>query len=530
MKIVKTFVFLITLSLILTSCTRPTTDSTEKIVPPKNQLMAIEGTWKISEILMTEVSIEDEEKEEWLNQKIQFSSLYMSLGESVLENPEYQMKRVNAEQYLLFNSKLLPKNFSFSTKEVEVITVIDKDKFFCDVLIISEDELILKIQGNSFSLNKISDEVDEYTVRKIDDENNQEQNMLISEDELNETGVLIGLRSEISSSNSEKEYSYRTLWISSTNNKISSILEIDDIVFPRRSGFWRMEIKKETQGSRTEEYIIANNILTEDNKAELQLKNKVMRSEGLIEGFSIEEEPVLSEIDFSRWKDRIGQITRKINYIGNDYVSIETTGKGEYITGSEAWEKSKLELLPIDSLPNGNAVKISDILNEDGVISMKSAWEKAINNMKIDSPDILYREELLENFGLQRKLGHWLIKGRINYIRDKEFNIYDYSISMMPPSKVVTYDTLFVPWTNIKDVEPRALDAYTSPNKDIAIVITRDELLIYSIYGNDLSRYPIERIDIKEGETVIMAEWATGQYVQSWESILQKSGAVVVEY
>ncbi len=95
---------------------------------------------------------------------------------------------------------------------------------------------------------------------------------------------------------------------------------------------------------------------------------------------------------------------------------------------------------------------------------------------------------------------------------------------------MVFYDALLVPWTNIKDVVPRAIDAYTSPNKDIALIFTKDELLIYDIHGNDLERLPKERIDLKNGETVIMAEWATGQYVESWKDIFQKSGGEEVEY
>lgn len=527
MKTVKMLVFLLVISLMLSACSSPSTDSSEKIVSPQNQLMPVEGTWEVSEVLMTTSSNEGEDKEEWLGQKVQFSDTYMSLGESILENPQYQMKRVNGEEYLLFNSKTLPSNFVFPNKDVEVITVIDQDKFFCEVLIIKENELVLKMQSNTFYLTKLSEEVDQYISNKSDDENNQEINIQMDKESPIHTGVLIGLRSENKSSNndSENEYNYRTLWISSKNNEINPVLEIENIFFPRRSGFWKIEMKKATQDSRSEQYISANNVLMEDNKAEIQLKARMMRNEEI----PTNNEDVAPELDFSKWGEKTGEIKRKINYVGNDYISVETIGKGEYIVGSENWESSKLQILPIDGLPNGRGVKISDILDETGVISLKSAWEKAINYLEIDNSNILYREELLENFGMDRKLGHWFLEGRINYIKEKEFNTADYSISLIPPPKVVVYDTLFVPWTNIKDRVPRALDAYTSPNKDIAIVLTKRELLIYDIYGNDLGRYPREKLKLKEGETIIMAEWATGQYVDRWEDIFQKSGGQLLD-
>jgi len=186
MKTAKTLIILLAISLIISSCTSPTTDSAEKIVSPQNQLMSIKGTWTISKVLMNATSDEGNEAA-WLNSRVQFANHYISLGESTLEAPQYQMKRVNAEEYLLFNSKSLPKDFRFPNKELEVITVIDQDKFFCEVLIIKEDELVLKIQGNSFYLNKIDDEVDEYISMGIEDENNQELNILMDEEKIPRT-------------------------------------------------------------------------------------------------------------------------------------------------------------------------------------------------------------------------------------------------------------------------------------------------------------------------------------------------------
>lgn len=512
MKTFKILAILLIVSLALSACSSPTTDSAEKIVSPQNQLMPIKGTWEVSKILTTE-NFNEEDKEEWLTKIIQFSDSYMSIGEYILENPQYQMKRVSGEQYLLFNSKSLPKDFVFPNKEVEVITVIDEDKFFCEVLLIKENELILKIQNSSFYLSKVSDEIDEYISSESDKENNENMNIQMDKEGVVNTGVLIGLRSLNKNNNDPiRDYNYRTLWISSTNSEINPILEMENIFFPRRSGFWKIQMENAKDGYRSEDYIVANNILVENNKEEIQLKSKIMQSEGL----SLKVADIDQELDLDRWGERNGEVKRKINYVGNDYISVETTGSGGYIFGNEKWEKSKLELLPIDGLPNGKGIKISDLLEETGVISMKSAWEKAVNYLKIDNHNILYREELLENFGLERRLGHWFLSGRINYIKDKEFNVADYNIGLIPPSKVVFYDTLLVPWTNIKDRVPRALDAYTSPNKDIAIVLTKREILIYDIIGNELGSYPKEKLELKEGETIIMAEWATGHYVENW--------------
>lgn len=514
MKLIKILILLFIMSLVISACSSPIMDSSERIVSPKNQLIPIKGTWEISEVLIAGASDEEGGKE-WLSKRIQFSNLHISMGEQILENPQYQMKRVSGEQYLLFNFKSLPANFVFPNKEVEVITVMDGDKFFCEVLILKENKLILKIQGNSFYLNKVSDEVDEYINRENNIEDDPDIDIKKDSEGASRTGVLIGLRSlnEDNDEDSVEEYNYRTLWVSLIDGEIGPVLEMENIFFPRRNGFWKIQMKNITKDGRTEEYVSANNILMEDKKTEIQPENEVMDIE-----MPLMEKDAVSEIDFSGWGERLGEIRRKINYVGNDYISVETTGKGVYIIGNRTWEKSKLQLLLIDGLPNGQGVKISDILNETGVSSMESAWEKAIDHIGIDDSGILYPEELLENFGLERKLGRWFIEGRLNYIKNREFNISDYGISLIPPPEVVSYNTLNVPWTNVKDKVPKALDVYTSPNKDIAVVFTKNELLIYNIYGNELSSYPREKLKLKKGEIAIMAEWATGQYVESWEN------------
>ena len=59
-------------------------------------------------------------------------------------------------------------------------------------------------------------------------------------------------------------------------------------------------------------------------------------------------------------------------------------------------------------------------------------------------------------------------------------------------------------------------DAYISPDGRMAIIILEDELLIYNISGGRLSKEPVERYPLKNGEKVIMAEWCERDYVDYW--------------
>lgn len=95
---------------------------------------------------------------------------------------------------------------------------------------------------------------------------------------------------------------------------------------------------------------------------------------------------------------------------------------------------------------------------------------------------------------------------------------------------MVAYDLLNVPWKDIKDKLPQAVDIYTSPNKDLAVIITHNEIQIYTIHNNSLSDLPVGKFPILEGSSVIMAEWAMEDYVRSWEkSFIKNNDISVVE-
>ena len=81
---------------------------------------------------------------------------------------------------------------------------------------------------------------------------------------------------------------------------------------------------------------------------------------------------------------------------------------------------------------------------------------------------------------------------------------------------MVFYNNLNIPWTRVKNHVPSAIDVFTSPAKDLALVVTDKEIIVYRMYQENLAAPPLERIPLKEGEEVIMAEWALGHYVENW--------------
>lgn len=269
-------------------------------------------------------------------------------------------------------------------------------------------------------------------------------------------------------SSSGDSYSYRTLWISADQNVLRPVLTSEQIFFPRMSGFW--------------EFIVEDSIV-DDAPVNVMTARNITGKAPSIEDLDETEEPVLADPSFM-----------VIDYIGNDYVAMEET-----ISGIE-----RLQVLPVDNLSSPEKVKLSDLLGEND------------------------RMEAGENFGLMRENGHWNLIGRINYQDDGAAGYMDYKLDVIPPRNLIFYDTLAIHWRKIKDRVPDAIDAFTSPNKTIALVKTKNKLTVYYIDGEQLSEAPLDEIELPDGETVVMAEWATAGYVDSWERAFISYGARVL--
>lgn len=484
------FLFLLLMLLFTAGCANVSGESSEKINSPRNSLIPVAGTWEVTGLIENGALRLEELPEPWPGKSFQFSEDYALLGDNILEKPRYKIKRVNKEEYLLYGHKFLPKELDTTDKELDVITVTDKDKFLCEIIRVSSKALILEIDNCRLYLKKISDQVSRRADLKYQENTGDVHLEADSSKETPKTGVFVGFCSPApgSGKKADKAYNYRTFWIAATDKQLHPILNTQGILFPRISGFWRMEAKRSVGKGYTEDFIIAHPVAAGEKK---EAKTDVP------------VEPVEGE-------ERAGSITRCVRYVGNDYVSIESKDADT--------AENTLQVLPIDSLPSIKTVKIADLSGEAGAAAMEEGKRKAIEELEANGGSLAGDIGQNDSFGLERKMGHWFFKGRINYRKDDKTRFADYSINVIPPAEMIFYDELSVPWTAVKDRIPEAVDVFTSPNRDIALVITRTELVVFGITSGRLENQPLGRISLKTGETVVMAEWAVGRYVEAWEN------------
>lgn len=487
--------------ILLTGCTSSTGDTVGKITSPQNRLIPIMGKWEIERGYNSDFTeMTEEVKNKWIRKTLQFSNEAVLVREDVFNEPKYKIKKVNTEEYLLYRHKQSADKYGIEDSEVYVITIAVKELYSFDAIVIDDSKLIIEFEDYIFYLKKLSSAIDSSLINEFNEKNENDNPNIIVDEIPAKTGLVIGLKYPGKDDSGKVEYNYRTLWVGVEDKSLRPVLETGGVFFPRHDGFWRIEANRITSLDKSEDVFYGYSVI---NGSTDGMKNIA--------------------IDSNKWGDKIGRITRSISYICNNYIGIESIGEGSYTNSNIKWYENRLQLQLVDNLPNLKSIKIHDIAGEAGSRAIKNGNTEVLGLLDLSNINQLSMMYQDENYGLFRKAGHWLFKGRLNYEANGEFKFSDFNINIIPPSELVFYDELCLSWTQIKDRVPEAIDAYTSPNKDIAIIVTKERILIYDIRMGALGATPIKRISLKSDETVIMAEWARGIYMDNWEKSFMKN-------
>ena len=474
----------------------------DKIMPPENTNISIEGIWEIKKFSIFNTSSNKEtmsnfEASKMIGKKAAFSSKYGFFIDEISLSPKYKTKNVNTKDYFSYIYKLNIDNIGIKNKKAEVISVISDGKLFYEFIKIDDNNMILQRQGIFFYLEKIGEDTE-----KFFKENNLKERKTkgdiekLKEDKLLRSGVLIGLRDDDpnnSNSIENKLSSYRTIWIPSKNRKLLDILQVESLFLPRMDGFWRIGVNRYTlKGKDFKDEILAYNKHEEENKKSfIDDKNEI-------------------------------NIYKKIVFAGNDYLCME------YKKIQDENSKDFYRVLPIHATKNRRGIKISDIFGEEGKKAIKNSAEAFLASQDQSSMKDIEREPNEENFSLARSNGYWIVKGRLNDKNIIGHEYKDYNININPSNKMISFNTFSISWNEVKSRIPDAVDAYTSPNKDIALIISNDNIKVYEMNGNELSSKALYKIPIKKSESIIMAEWATGDYLEKWTKEINSESNVTV--
>lgn len=444
-----------------------------KILPPEYDTCPLDGKWTVMEELASEgdgstTGLYSEDA------PLQFSREMVILADKAWDQPSYKIKKVNSRDYLLTRYIVLEGYLASINHSVEVVTLFADANYLGEFMKIDEATVIAFVQNKVLLLNKVADRADApSTAAKSSSDN-------INYDNTGTSGVFLGLRIP-----SHNDYIYKTVWIAADDKKLRPVLSRDAIFFPRLSGFWELQVKSSDSPGGAE--LLASNVAIKD-----ALEDKVSIPTAASNTQSI-----------------------VLDYVSNDYITVARN-----ISGTD-----KLQVLPVDQLSSPIGIKVADWLGERGATAYRNARQQGLQTLHRQGISRIERDVSEDNFGLTRRNGHWHLQGRINYKQNGLPETLDFNINFIPPESPVFYNTLYLSWQSIRDRVPNAVDAFTSPNKDIAVIKTTNKLYLFGISGEQLDSFPLGEIDLPEGTSVIMSEWATGFYVDDWEKTFMNNGA-----
>ncbi|MDU5106558.1 hypothetical protein [Clostridium sp.] len=488
MKLIKR-IFSLIIILIFTfniGCSKVNGKDTQSIKAPNNENLTIRGMWKIEDINIVDDEIEN--KDEILSQKdslISISSSKISIFNKTYQFPTFKLKVVDGSYVLSYELNLTLKDIIAPSNKVDIISLIDSNNLIGEFIVIDNNNGYLFYSGLLLKLVK-----EDVNPRDIENSTNKIEAEVIDEDYNSNVGVMLALKTSRRESENGifHDASYRTLWISFKDNKIEPILEKNNIIFPRLNGIWTIEKKEINDEDIHNEYFIAKPI---DGREDTKIGN---------------------DISVSLYKD--------INFISNDYISIERFEEDDFNYSAPIYRT-----IPIDNINSYQGLSINEIYSTEVKEKYERDFNEAFNSLSLEEQNSLINKVDYTNFTIKRIEGKWALVGKIISKNPNEKGV-DFKLSINPNKKILNYDTLLIPWKDLKGRFPFIEDAYTSPTGRIAIIIFNNKLFVYEIEEGSIKGNPLISIDLNEGESVIMAEWATGSYVDTWTKAFKDGRAI----
>ncbi|NLL81675.1 MAG: hypothetical protein GX231_05115 [Tissierellia bacterium] len=486
---------------LLSSCEMVSGNIEENIISPENKFPPVLGKWVIAEELEEKQIALKNDVNSNIGKEALFHKDAVVIGEHFTTKPSFKIKYVNARDYLLYKYKTFPGSIGVEQEEIEVITLLNDDKFFYELLRIDKDTMIINIEDKFYSMEKSVEEVSlEEIKRYINVERTKLRTLGEVEEESLVTGILLGVKTPFyDESNQRNSWKYKTIWINSENRKIASIYELDDLLLPRKNGFWIIDVKKDKAGNSIDGEITAT--------PQFRLPEESPLDGGLN---LIMEQSLSSQDRYS------SSVISNILFVGNDYISVENIDLNRD-------SRRSLQIYAIDNIEERKPMTLSNLIGESG----KEIFNEGARTV-IPADSSVFPNET--NIGLKRRNGYWIFYGRVNYKENEEELYKDFNIKAIPPKEMVSYDEIIIPWDAIKLAIPDAVDIFSSPNDEFIIVITSSHMIIYSIVDGAIINNPVAKVKIPYGSSVIMSEWASGRFVSLWENVVIKNGGVELEY
>lgn len=316
------------------------------------------------------------------------------------------------------------------------------------------------------------------------------------------SALLIGLRSDASAvENPQAPSTYRTVLIAPDRNRLQKTAEGEGILMPYKLDFWKIENEPKATGSQETHMLTAH------------LASAKPKTSGSTDRGKPTQTVVRAE---------------KLMFAGNRYVAVAQTTAGKSGAAPSPAQQDYVWVKELEQIAPGRRTPAP--LSEPHV-TLRSVFAAAavpvLKELKPAPPptgsghaELAAADLSGESWTIARKQGKWTAQlasydGAANGAADgATYRLREVPLAL--PQSVVSHDELAVPWRDIVRVQPGAVDAFSSPNRDMVAVVTEQNIIIYP-YADQWIPIPLMTLPLQPKESVVMIQWAMGSYVELWK-------------
>lgn len=456
---------------------------------PTNKSLIIQGNWKVIKVDIINESVDETEKS-LLGEEIIISNESIKIKDNIYSKPSYKLKVVDNKYVISYESELTLEDLVNDAKNVDVFTITERSNLICEFVLLSNIKGYIVYKGMVLEVEKSDTNISKSLENNINVDLQGNNRSLEEYD--SDVGVMIGLKT------ARREYdeglytdeTYRTLWISFKKNELQPIMKTDSLIFPRVNGMW--ELKKENIENSGYKYNYFH-VLPYDYK----LNNSII------------------DRNASYNKTLNENIYKSINFVGDDYISIETYNGKDFNN-----EFPIYKILPMDNVNSEYGISVDEIYSKEEIEKYKESFNNTLKSLSKEDRLKLDTKQDFTNIGLLRKDGRWSLVGKISPYDNRSSGV-DFRLGVNVSDKLLNYNTLCIPWKVLRSEIPLINDAYTAPTGRLAVAVFKDSLAIYEIENQSIKGSPLANISLKDSEEIIMAEWCTGDYVDEWAKVFK---------
>ncbi len=315
----------------------------------------------------------------------------------------------------------------------------------------------------------------------------------------------------------------KTIWIAPVAGKFQAIAT-DDYIIPRKDGFWRihLDIKSEAelhpgQSSAPSQPSPVLLWAVPLGSAETPVTSAIPSQPAAKPEPQKKGESDATGADTEQPESEDAESAERISvmFLGPDYLALETQS-GEY---ADSYSLEKISDVP------GKATPPYGLQVSEAVIDLPNEVLKRDQEACAKPGDDLADADFLggatQSFGIQRSGHKWRYAWMFGYDSGAARGYHTLcAVSKLPPKYMVGADQLFPPWNIIKNAYPDAVDAFSSPGRDIVLLVLPDRLIVAPIQDGKPGR---SLLRIQSSGRPVMVQWAIGKYVARWTEQLSSS-------